>query len=233
MIARYLKSAVLGLGCLGLLTACNSSNDGLIARSLPILASGIFGSDEPEAPKARTTVTRAALNAVPFATITIAPVTAEDRKTFIVAVANNNGYVSYQEPGGRSVVLFGSLLTSTNGLGIDLAATKKQIDDPIAVKTPVLDWPGVVVRNYQISLGSRPNIEITVTCTLQIVAKETIEIVELNFDVTRVQETCRNTRREFANTYWVGDDGQVWKSVQWAGPELGQLVIETVRPFST
>lgn len=199
MITKAIRTAVLGLGCMGLLTACTSNNDGLIARSLPILTGSIFGPDEPEVKKPRTPVTRAVLNQVPFATISIAPVATEDRRTFIVAVANNNGYVSYQEPSGRSVVLYGSLLTSTNGLGLDLAATKHQIDDPIAVKTPVLDWPGVVVRNYQLSLGSRPNVEVTVTCTLQIIARESIEVVELNFDVTRVQETCRNTRREFSD----------------------------------
>lgn len=233
MIARNAKFALLGLAGLLLLSACNSSNDGLIARSLPVIVDGLFGSGEPEESQRRSSITRAALNRVPFATISIAPTDDEDRRTYIVAVANNNGYVSFQEPSGRSVVLFGNLLTSTNGLGVDLSAVKHQIDDPIAVKTPVLNWPDVVVRNYQISLGSRPNIEITVTCTLQTIARESIEVVELNFDVTRVQETCRNTRREFSNTYWVDDDGQIWKSIQWAGPELGHLVIQTIRPFST
>lgn len=232
MTFRHAKFAWLSLGCLLTLAACNNSKDGLIARSLPILSDGLFGSSKPEAP-ARTPVTRAVLNQVPFATISIAPTSNEESRTFIVAVANNNGYVSYQEPSGRSVVLFGSLLTSTNGLGVDLAATKHQVDDPVAVKTPVLDWPSVIIRNYQLSLGSRPNSELTVTCTLQIVARESIEVVELNFDVTRVEENCRSTQREFSNIYWVADDGQIWKSIQWAGPALGQLVIQTIRPFST
>ncbi|MEM7058343.1 MAG: YjbF family lipoprotein [Pseudomonadota bacterium] len=229
MIALRSKFTAAGLACLMVLSACNNRNEGLIARSFPLVINEVFGGDPP--PTKKSTITRARLNQVPFATISIAKADDEERTSFIVAVANNNGYLTYQEPAGRSVVLFGNLLTSTNGLGLDLAAVKHQKDDPAAVKTPVVDWPGVVVRNYQLSLGSRPNYEITVTCTMQILARERIEVVELNFDVTRVQETCRNTRREFSNTYWVADDGQIWKSIQWAGPELGQLVIQTIRPF--
>lgn len=223
-------SAFLGLACLLVVSACSSSGEGLLARTAPQLGALIgLGDDKPKAPPKK--ITRAQLNAVPFATISLARKETEDRKSFIVPVANNNGYLTYRQPSGRGVVLFGNLLTSTKGLGLNLAAVKHQIDDPVAVKTPVVEWPGVVTRNYQLSLASRPNYEITVVCTLAIAARERIEVVELFFDVTRIVETCRNSRREFTNTYWVGDDGQVWQSEQWAGPELGLLVIQTVRPF--
>lgn len=222
--------ALLGLVCLLGLSACSSSGEGLLARTVPQLEALVgLGDEKPKAPPVQ--ITRAQLDKIPFATISLARKEEEDRKSFIVAVANNNGYLTYQQTGGRSVVLFGNLLTSTNGLGLDLAAVKHQSDDPVAVKTPVVEWPGVVTRNYQLSLASRPNYEVTVVCTRAIVARESIVVLELSFDVTRVVETCRNTRREFKNTYWVGDDGQVWQSEQWAGPELGMFVIQTVRPF--
>ena len=224
------RAAVLGLGCLALLAGCSKGGDGLISRSLPLLEAEIFGPPERPPPKP---VRRETLNKIPFATISVASKATADRKSFIVAVADSNGRVTYQEPSGRSVVLAGSLLSSTNGLGLDLAAVKHQLDDPIAVLTPIQDWPQVIRRNYQFSRAKRPNWEITVVCTLQRVARERITVVELGFDVTRVQETCRSSRRVFTNLYWVGDNGIVWRSEQWAGPELDKLIIETIRPYAT
>lgn len=220
-----------GLVALVMLAACSSRNEGLVARSLPLLTGLILPADTP--PPEPVVVTRATLNSVPFATISISQKERETATSFIVAVANNNGYVTYQEPSGRSIVLFGGLLTSTNGLGLDLAAIKHQVDDPVAVKTPISEWPKGVTRNYQFSLAGRDNYQITVLCRSKFVARERIEVVELFFDVTRVQETCRSPRREFTNLYWVADDGQIWQSEQWTGPELGTFKIQTIRPFST
>ena len=224
------KLAWAGLLCLAVLSGCSKTSEDPLSRTLPLLGPLVGLGDEKPAPPQKK-ITRAQLNAVPFATISLARETEPDRISYIVAVANNNGYVTYQQTSGSSVVLFGNLLTSTNGLGLDLAAVKHQVDDPIARQTPVLDWPGVVTRNYQFSLASRPNYEITVVCTLSIVARERIEVIELFFDVTRVAETCKSPRREFTNTYWVGEDGQVWQSEQWVGPEQGKFIVQTIRPF--
>lgn len=219
----------LGLACIFGLAACSKGNENIVQRSLDLVLDGIL--TETQDPQPRRTITRAELNNIPFATISLARKPNDDLITFIVAVANNNGYVTYQETAGRSVVLRGNMLTSTNGLGLDLAAIKHQPGDPVTIKTPVSEWSTVAARNYQFSASGRPNYEITVICTREVLARERIEVVELFFDVTRVVETCRNPKREFVNTYWVGDDGQIWKSEQWAGPELGTFVLQTIRPF--
>jgi hypothetical protein len=62
---------------------------------------------------------------------------------------------------------------------------------------------------------------------------ERIEIVELTYDLMRVNEVCRNAEREIINTYWVdAQTGFIWKSEQWLGPRIGHVTIEIIRPYS-
>ena len=108
MMGFRTRYAWLGLGCLIALAACNNRSDSFIARSFPIVLNELFS--ETEDPKPQKVITRAELNQIPFATISLSAPDNEERRTFIVAFANNNGYVTYQEASGRSLVLFGGFL---------------------------------------------------------------------------------------------------------------------------
>lgn len=229
MISRRFWRHFAGVAMLAALGACES-NQSYLERLFPVAVDSIFGRDLPE-PGPR--FTRARLNEIPFATISVSTESGKLPETVIVPVADNNGYVTYQDNSRRSLVFYGGLLTSTNGLGYDLAAVKSDVKDPIANLIALSEWPEFIDRNYQFSLSSVKNYEITVRCTLSPVVRERIEIYELFFNVTRVQETCRNSRRTFENTYWVADRGFIWKSKQWAGPQLDPFTIEIVRPYAS
>lgn len=215
--------------CTGLLAGCTSDGSSALEELGPLAEEIILGPGEPPPPA--PPITRATLDAVPFATIAIsAP---GQPRAFVAAVADNGGFVSYQDQLRRSIVLEGGLVVATKGLGYNLSAVKHQLDDPVAIPTPAADWPTTVVRNYQFALVGAEDYQVTVGCQIQQAARERIEIVELDFDVMRVEETCGNGLRTFTNTYWVDPEtGFIWKSVQWIGPrQPDPLVIEVIRPF--
>lgn len=222
-------SCVLALTVLGLLSGCSSDGSTAAERLGPLAEDLIFGEDTPDEPPKE--LTRAELAQVPFATIAIS--TPDSPRAFVAAVANNDGFVSYQDQTRRSIVLEGGLLVATHGLGYNLSALKHQSNDPVARQTPLADWPGQLVRNYQFALTGAADYEITVNCTLSPIARERIEIVELFFDVVRVGETCGNGKQSFENTYWVAPEtGFIWKSVQWIGPRQPELfTLEVIRPI--
>lgn len=224
MIARSLILA-LALG----LAACSSGGGSAFEKLGPLIKEGVLGGEE--APPPRPEPTRAELNAIPFATIALSSDKTPAR-AFVIPVADNGGYLVYMDQLRRSVVLRGGLLTATHGLGYNLSAIKHQADDPIAYRTPMANWPGTVVRNYQFHLSGREDYEITLTCTLQPVARETVTIVELTFSLMRVEERCVNSARVVENTYWAEpDSGFIWKSRQWVGPRQDPLIVEIIRPY--
>ena len=209
-----------------LLAACSSGGTTPLERLRPIAEEYFFGREEPE----EIQVTRAQLDQIPFATIAVSSEISP--RAYVIPLADNGGYLSYVDESQRTLVLFGGLITGTYGLGLNLAGVKHAVDDPVANPTPVDSWPTAIDRSYQFPRRDQNGYSITVRCQFQQVASETIEIVELNFDLIRVQETCRNNVRTFTNTYWAeAATGRIWKSVQWIGPQQNQLTIEVIRPY--
>ena len=222
--------------CLGaFVAACSSGGDSTGERLRPlleqsVLGGSIFGEDEP-APKPPV-FTREQLNAVPFATIALKD--AEGNRSYVVPVADNGGYLNYQDAARRSLIFRGGLITATQGLSYNLSAVRHALDDPIVTPTPVAEWPGNIYRNYQFKLsGGAKDFTITTSCVYALGARERIEIVELFFDTIRVDETCSNAVRTFTNTYWADPNtGFIWRSKQWIGPRQEPMNIEIIRPYA-
>ena len=222
------RRVAFAMAALAMLAGCTSDGSSAAERLAPALEGLIFGEEDPPEPPV---LSRAELAQIPFATLAIS--VPDGPRSYVAAVANNGGFIVYQDQARRSVVLEGGLLVGTRGLGYNLSAIKHQANDPISNQTPLDAWPASVVRNYQFSLKVAPDYQITVRCGFQVIARERIEIVELFFDVARVEETCTNGKRTFSNTYWVAPEtGFIWKSIQWAGPrQPDPFVLEIIRPF--
>ena len=220
--------------CGALLAGCSSGNNTVFERMAPILeeklfGGPIFGEEEPVVPARQPT--RAELNQIPFALISLQ--VGENPPTYVVPVADNRGHLVYQDPGRRGVVMEGGLITATHGLGYNLDAVAHAHDDPVAVPTPLPQWPEGVDRSYEFSLRGQIHYEIAVTCAFQRGPREFIEIVDLSFEVVRVTETCANPERRFVNTYWVDpESGFIWRTTQWVGPRLSPMTVEIVKPYA-
>ena len=234
-----LRSVIRCLGALFLLaglTACSSGGTSTGERLGPLAEQLLFGesifSDPEPAPKPPV-FTRAELNQVPFATIAVKD--PDGNRAFVVPLADNGGHLVYQDALRRGIIMFGGLVTATQGLPYNLSAVRFAVEDPVARPTPVAEWPGRVFRNYQfVGSGGVRDYQITTSCSYEVIARERIEIIELFFDTVRVAETCSNTARSFTNTYWADPaTGFIWRSEQWVGPRQDPMNIEIIRPYST
>ncbi|HUF57145.1 MAG TPA: YjbF family lipoprotein [Thermohalobaculum sp.] len=221
----YARAALAATGALVLLAGCTkgtSTGDRLFA----VVRGQLLGGEEA-APAPQPT--RAQLDQIPAATIGFS--FGDIDPVYMVALADNGGYVTYQDKGRRGVVLKGGAIAGTLGLGDDLYAVKHAQDDPIANRTPVAEWPAQVVRSYEYRVRDLDDYVITVSCELELLGYTQYEIVEVELGVAKVRERCSNAVREFENTYWADLTGFVWASEQWMGPDLEPATIEVVRPY--
>jgi len=217
-----------GLICLSLFAgACSSSGVGPYEALGKTVRSAVFGP-EIEAPGPEPD--RATLDKIRFATIAVS--FQGSARTFLVPLADNDGYLTYQDTARRGLVLKGGAVAGTDGLGQDLLGVRHQVDDPFAYPRPLIEWPGQVDRSYQYRIRDGAPFSITVTCVIDIAARETIEIVERSYETARIVESCANARRRFQNVYWVvPETGFIWKSVQWLGPKLNPVTVEIIRAY--
>ncbi|MEM1385208.1 MAG: YjbF family lipoprotein [Pseudomonadota bacterium] len=210
-----------------LLAGCSSEGGGTFERIGTLAADRLFGEDAPVPPE----VTRAQLDQIPFATIAVS-FQAESGRAFVVPLADNDGYLTYQDQNRRGLVLLGGAVAGTDGLSQDLLGVRHASGDPIAYPTRLADWPGQIDREYQYKIRDLQRFSITVTCVYARDVREEIEIVERRYQVVRMLETCTSPRRQFTNLYWVEpDSGFVWRSRQWLGPQLNPALIEIIRPY--
>lgn len=222
---RLRAGLVLALG-LGL-GACSSGGPTLFQRIGTLAATTVTGPEETPAPR----LTRAELNQIPSAVIAVS--TGGGPRAFLVPLSDNNGHLNYRDAEGNAVILFGGAVSRTESLGYDLRAVRYHALDPIAHQMPLAEWPDRVQREYQYARRDLGRYSITLDCVFERVARETIEIVEVSFDVMRVSEICTNARRQITNTYWVDQaTGFIWKSEQWVDPRIGHLTIEIIRPYA-
>lgn len=223
--ARRAARLALALVLSAAVGACSSGGPGT-AQRLGEAVLGAIAPAEREAPPERT---RAELNEIPYATIRVS---FGGAAAYLVPIANNGGYLDYRDAAGRSIRMHDGAVVATEGVGVDLEAVRFAEDDPVANQTPLARWPDRLFREYQYQWRHGPQYGITLACEYQRLARETIEIVELTFDVVRVVETCTNQERQVVNTYWVeADTGFIWRSEQWLGPQVGHATVDIIRPF--
>ena len=217
----------MGLAAAGL-AACSDSGESNLQRLGALAKVSILGADEAEP---AVELTRTQLDQIPFATIALS--LDGGPRAFLVPLADNGGYLTYLDQNRRGLVMKGGAVTATKALGQDLRAVRHHRDDPVAKPTPLAQWPDQIYRDYQYRQRDGADFSVTLACVFERVARESIEIIELKFDVARISEVCTNAARQVVNTYWVEEDtGFIWKSEQWLGPNLGRATVEIIRPYS-
>lgn len=209
-----------------LVSACSSGGPNLYNQVGEFALSTLTGVEQQEGVE----LSRAELNKIPYATISVS--VAGGPRAYLVPLADNDGYLDYRDEAGNSVRMLGGAVSGLQAPGYDLDAVRHGSDDPIAHRRPLADWPSEVWREYQFSLRDVESYDISLNCVFQPVVREPIEIAEISYDLMRVSEICSNARRTVINRYWIDETtGFVWKSEQWAGPKLGKIVVEVIRPY--
>jgi group 4 capsule polysaccharide lipoprotein GfcB/YjbF len=150
-------------------------------------------------------------------------------KTLFAQVAQNGPYRTYLNNLKMSVTFNNGIITATRGFGLDLLSQGISIlPEDMFTET---NAPKFYTRTQQQLAKVKTVVEIDYNCTLEKGEAETITIVEIDYDLIKYTETCRNSERAFNNYYWVDDKTkQIWKSAQSIGQEAGFFIAEVLVP---
>lgn len=222
----------LGLAAsLALLAGCSQGN--VSAPIVSTIIGRVTGADqaaEPEAalPPAAALREGAAERGIAAIRITTPNTRVNDA---LMAIALEDDRLTYLGRSNRTVVVRGSLMSTTHSFGFDLNSVVTGPGDPIVTTMPLANWPASVTRTYQ-TAGLGPNgTQTTVTCTYRIEQDDVIDLFTPPIPVKRVAEHCRGDA-DFVNRYSVeAATGLIWDSLQWTGPEQGSMLIEVLEPF--
>ena len=206
--------------CAAALAGCGSS--GGYSDFYADLASivGLNEADEAAQP------TRADFDDIDAATIELAIGDAEPG--FLFATTRNDNLVTYEATNRRTVSMRGAAVAATRGLGTNLLSVKHSPVDPIVSGAPLSAWPRSTPRAYTVAhFGEERTYRFI--CRWRFGEQRDVEIVEVQYVLLEVFETCQSPDAAISNTYWIDPaEPFVWQSLQWAGGG-DQLTIRTIR----
>ena len=193
-------------------------------------AANPFGvsADQPKGPP----VTRAAIDKADVATI-FARLASDKGATYLVAAADNGGYVTYASGLRQLVIMRGSQVTGSRGLGYDLLSAKSSTPDPLATPMPVSRWPALVQRSYEFpDWAPRGEIQ-TYNCRFERGAAKEMEILQVVHRGIEVSEYCEGPAGSFEQLHFAdATTGFVWRTLSWLGPRQGLIDIQVVEPYT-
>jgi hypothetical protein len=204
----------------------------------PILTAGVeavnpFDEDEPEAEAPRgPPVTRAAITRSDVATIR-ARLVNEETPTYLLAAANNGGYITYASGLRQTLTLRGSQITASRGLGWDLLSAASSQPDPLVTPIPPGAWPAQVTRRYEFSADAPQGRIETYQCRFERGAPRDLVILQVQHRGIEFSEYCAGPAGSFENLHFAdAATGFVWRSLQWLGPRQGLIDLEIVEPYT-
>ena len=76
-------------------------------------------------------------------------------------------------------------------------------------------------------------VSLTLKCKMTPKGAEVIRIIEIDFQVIRLEEKCKSKGWDFKSTYWVDPfDGFVWQSVEHIADGMQPLKMSVLKPAS-
>ena len=122
-----------------------------------------------------------------------------------------------------SLTLRQGVLTQTRGFGTDLLSSEVSFAN--GVLGPAR---GGQRRMVFLALDNKA-VPLSGVCDVTDLGPEKIVIIERAYATRHVRERCEFSNGEITNDYWIDSGaGIVWKSRQWAGPEVGYITLERV-----
>lgn len=213
-----------GLIAGGLLAACSGGNIDQRAelQIVQTFRSNIQKKIKDRNKPARPPLTRAALDTVKVSAI---EVTLERRDIF--AYLFIDGERGDDSPGritvwrtedDVSIATRNGVVIATRGLGGDILSSTVQVSG---------DSPGPSSGGERVlMIRGLDNTEqrLSLSCDLEDLGPDPIEIVELVHPTRHLRETCDGAGGQIVNDYWAdARAGLVWQSRQWAGPQIGYM----------
>lgn len=220
---RYL---LFGLAALALAACSNDTEqENVITASASFLreaAKSQLGLNPPPQP---FSLTRAQLADYPLPLIVVTR--SDGFRAGLVPTGTNGPYASWQALDGVGLSFRQGVISASRGTGPDLlAADVADTAARIAARQA-----GPAARSHR-RLDGDNNIVVTrYSCQIENNGTARIEILEVAQTTTQLTERCQGATPEtepqtLENRYWVGADGTIWRSEQWAGAGLGRVIVE-------
>ena len=208
-----------------LVGACGSEDPGGGGNQGVSLLREAFGRLRAEpAPDVRAMLTRERLAASPLP-ILLAEFERDGLGTafgLVPASADGAGVVQWRSADDRGLVIRGGMLAETQGFGFDLHAA-----DARETATAFGQGGGQALTRIHRTLTPGGGISISAfVCDLAPEGPETLVFYGVAYPTTRWREDCFGTEEQFRNRFWIGVDGILRRSEQWAGPELGSVLLD-------
>lgn len=198
--------------------ACGSTIYEDAGTAFQLLVSGI-----PDVP-----VTRDQIRQIPYATIRAK--VGNGQRSVLVLYRYDGTDLHWLSSDRVALTTRSGRLVKSGGLLTNLRASSMVGDDPVATGLHRLNGPTRRTRLIDIEPGALYGIPVDLSIEPE--AEETIEIVELTYDVVRVRERAEAPLLawSFENVYWADrETGLVWKSVQHLVPDLGPVELEILK----
>ena len=135
----------------------------------------------------------------------------------------NNGYSTFASPDKMTMTFKDGILSASRGLPGDLLAgetdpTLTALHDRSAASYP---------KAMRFIGGDRQIILSRLSCQMQVVGPEPVEILEVTHATTHMAEICADAGgNQLRNDYWIGSDQMIWKSRQFLHPIMGYVAVQ-------
>jgi hypothetical protein len=192
-----------------------------------------FPSGEEEGPSAPARpLTRADIERSNTAAIW-ARLEGDEAPTLMYAVASNSGGVTFMSSFRQAVVMRGSLVAGTRGLGTNLMAAWSDGRDPLVQATPPASWPSRVVRHYEFPSDDPRGIVLSFDCRFERGGMAEMTILQVRHAGVEMSETCTGPAGTFENLHFAdAATGFVWRSLQWTGPTMPLMDVQVIEPYT-
>jgi hypothetical protein len=224
----------LTLLALVLLAGCGSGGtDPIVREAVNQLGARWIGKNEPPAgPVDARPLTRADINRSDTAAIW-ARLESDPAPTLMYASALNGPYVTFFSSFRQSVIMAGSRVTGTRGLGTDLLSSWSEGRDPVAQPLPPGSWPTRLRRTYEFPDDTPLGRLETFECRFEQGPTSEIVILQVRHRGVEISEYCDGPSGNFENLHFADvSTGFVWRTLQWTGPRMELLDIQVIEPFT-
>ncbi len=203
------------------LTACEQLPQQAAYSELRTIASGLVGGRQ-QAQNPRDVLSRKLIDSAARPLLLVDVVNRSASATMLIA-GQNGSYTTWVGADGVGLTLRGpGILTSTRGYGGDIISS----DTDEVVRAIRTRQGEASVRLMRFLDGEDNDYSRALTCRYEDLGVEDVLIFEDVHSTHRVVESCRMADMSIENTYWVGAGGYIWRSIQYAGEEIGYLAIE-------
>jgi hypothetical protein len=206
---------------IGLLAACGtSSNQQSVQIARGLLAGALGGGAPPQDP--RVVLSREVIDRAQTPLILVDTLQLSGSGTML-STGRAGRYSSWAGRDQAGIVLLDDgLLTATRGYGGDLISA-----DVDAVVEALQTGDGAIaVRVMRYIDGEDDDYTRSMVCSFSDAGREVITIFDRDISTRALVEDCQSSHEDIRNRYWIGSDGFIWRSIQYAGPELGYFQIE-------